>query len=202
MDRSRSATFTAVDQQAVTGLRELPPVGPPTPAPASERTACPYLREWRRSRINRAAHDLPPGWVGHPHSLRHSFVRRPSPTQPGGGRHTYVAKRGRSRLRRDDRTQRNDRLLPLRSQQRQKCPLSCGFGARGGIRTLDLLITRQMLSVEQDGPGRILAAHVGCAVGPDGSRRTQKDRLDDHRDDHRAFDSRSNGCALGPPGSG
>jgi hypothetical protein len=51
------------------------------------------MREWRRSRINRAAHDLPPGWVGRPHSNRHSLIPRLSPAQPGGGRHTYVAKR-------------------------------------------------------------------------------------------------------------
>ena len=56
--------------------------------------------EWPRSRINRAAHDLPPGWGGRPLFLRHSVVQRQSPPQPGGGRHSYVAKRGRALLRR------------------------------------------------------------------------------------------------------
>jgi hypothetical protein len=37
--------------------------------------------------------------------------------------------------------QRNDRRSPLPSQQSWKCPLTCGSGARGGIRTLDLPIT-------------------------------------------------------------
>ena len=46
----------------------------------------------------------------------------------------------RARLRRGDPTQRNDRRLPPPRQQDQKYPLTCGFGARGGIRTLDLPI--------------------------------------------------------------
>jgi hypothetical protein len=50
-------------------------------------------------------------------------------------------------------------------------------------RHLDLSITSQMLRVEPDGTGRILPAHVGCRVDPDGSRRLQKDRLDDQTDD-------------------
>jgi transposase len=40
-----------------------------------------------------------------------------------------------------------------------------------------------MLRVGLDGPRRIEPAHVRCLVGPDGSRRIQTDRLDDHRDD-------------------
>jgi hypothetical protein len=73
------------------------------------------------------------------------LARTPNPTlapttaQWGGGRHTYCSEAGRARLRRDP-TQRNDRLLQLRSQQCEKWPLTCGFGARGGIRTLDLPI--------------------------------------------------------------
>jgi hypothetical protein len=47
---------------------------------------------------NRAAHDLPAKWAGRPHSLRHSVVQRPSPAHLAGGRHSYVAKRGRMRL--------------------------------------------------------------------------------------------------------
>jgi hypothetical protein len=86
-----------------------------------------------------------------------------------------------ARLRRADPTQRNDRQLPFCSQQCQKYPLTCWFGARGGIRTLDLPITRRMLGVDLVGSRRIEPAHVGWPVGPDGSRRIQKDRLDDQR---------------------
>jgi hypothetical protein len=49
--------------------------------------------EWRRSRINRAAHDLPPAGPGARSFQRHSSAQRPSPAQPGGGRHTHIAKR-------------------------------------------------------------------------------------------------------------
>jgi hypothetical protein len=45
----------------------------------------------------------------------------------------------------------------------------------------DLPITRRMLGVDLDGSRRIWAAHVGCLVGPDGSRRIQKDRLKSSR---------------------
>jgi hypothetical protein len=86
---------------------------------------------------------------------------------------------GRARRRRDAPTQRNDRLVPPRSRQRQRCPLTCGFGARGGIRTDDLPITSRMLGVDLDGFRRIEPAHVGWPVGLDGFRRIQKDRLDD-----------------------
>ena len=61
--------------------------------PASSYTLA-EIWEWRRSRINCAAHDLPPGRAGRPHFPLHSSVQRPSPARPGGGRHTYVAKRG------------------------------------------------------------------------------------------------------------
>jgi hypothetical protein len=72
-------------------------------------------------------------------------------------------------------------------------PLTCGFGARGRIRIDDLPLTSRMFGVSLDGSRRIQAAHVGCAVGPDGSRRIQKDRLDDHRDDQGASDRMSDG---------
>jgi hypothetical protein len=35
-----------------------------------------------------------------------------------------------------------------------------------------------MLGVDLDGLRRIAAAHVRCLVGPEGSKRIQKDRLD------------------------
>jgi hypothetical protein len=48
-----------------------------------------------------------------------------------------------------------------------------------------------MLGVGLVGSRRIWPAHVGCLVGPDGSRRIQKDRLDDQMDDQGAFDTES-----------
>jgi len=52
-----------------------------------------------------------------------------------------------------------------------------------------------MLRVDLDGSRRIEPAHVGCVVGPDGSRRIQKDRLDDHMDDQGASDTESDAKA-------
>jgi hypothetical protein len=54
--------------------------------------------------------------------------------------------------------------------------------------TRHLPITRRMLGVGLDGSRPIWPAHVGGLVGPDGFRRMQTDRLDDHRDDQRASD--------------
>jgi hypothetical protein len=56
-----------------------------------------------------------------------------------------------------------------------------------------------MLGVDLDGSRRIEAAHVGCLVGSDGSRRIQTDRLDDHRHDQGASDRTSDGKASGDP---
>jgi hypothetical protein len=56
-----------------------------------------------------------------------------------------------------------------------------------------------MLGVDLVGSRRIWAAHVACLVGPDGSRRIQKDRLDDHRDDQSASDTKSDGKASNGP---
>src|SRR5829696_935367 len=47
--------------------------------------------------------------------------------------------------------------------------------------TDDLPLTRRMLGVDLDGSRRIWPAHGGWPVGPDGSQRMQKDRLDDQR---------------------
>ena len=79
--------------------------------------------------------------------------------------------RARARLRRDVQPKGMTACLPPCSQQRQECPLTCGFGTRGRIRTDDLPITRRMLGVDLVGSRRISPAHVGCLVGPDGSRR-------------------------------
>src|SRR5215216_5848093 len=64
------------------------------------------------------------------------------------------------------------------------------------IRTLDLPITSRMLGVDLDGSGRIEPAHVGCTVGPDGSRRIQKDRLDDQMDDQGPSDRESDAASI------
>jgi hypothetical protein len=66
----------------------------PEKDPVPEETPRARLVNGGEAALNRAAHDLPPGGVGRPHSQRHSLLRRPSPAPPGGGRHTYVAKRG------------------------------------------------------------------------------------------------------------
>ena len=60
------------------------------------------------------------------------------------------------------------------------------YVARRADTLENLPFTRRMLGVDLDGSRRIEPAHVGCLVGPDGSRRMQKDRLDDHRDDQSA----------------
>src|SRR4029450_6622465 len=64
--------------------------------------------------------------------------------------------------------------------------------------TVDLSITSRMLGVDLDGSRRIRPAHVGWPVGPDGSRRIQTDRLDDHRDDQSASDEESDGKVSNP----
>jgi hypothetical protein len=63
-----------------------------------------------------------------------------------------------------------------------------------------------MLGVDLVGSRRIWPAQVGCRVGLDGSRRIQKDRLDDQMDDQGASDRKSdakasNSCCR-PPNSG
>jgi hypothetical protein len=62
-------------------------------------------------------------------------------------------------------------------------------------RTDDLPITSRMLRVDLDGSRRIEPAHVGCVVGPDGSRPIQTDRVDDQMDDQGASDTTSDAKA-------
>jgi hypothetical protein len=52
-----------------------------------------------------------------------------------------------------------------------------------------------MFGVDLVGSRRIWPAHVGQRVGPDGSRRIQKDRLDDQTDDQSASDTESDAKA-------
>jgi hypothetical protein len=61
--------------------------------------------------------------------------------------------------------------------------LDCGQETERSGHVLNLPITSRMFGVDLDGSRRIEPAHVGCLVGPDGSRRIQKDRLDDQTDD-------------------
>jgi hypothetical protein len=136
-----------------------------------------------QGRPNRPSSTIPPvvGRRGRPID-GHSIDQTDSYWRSGAG--TPTARRS---------NQTNDYRLPPRGRRCQRCPLTCGFEARGGIRTHDLSITSQMLRVRLDGAGRKLPAHVGWPVDLVGSRRIQKDRLDDHRDDQCPFDSRSNG---------
>src|SRR4029453_468601 len=61
---------------------------------------------------------------------------------------------------------------------------------------------RRPSDYESDSPRRTRrlqtdrAAHVRCLVGPDGSRRIQKDRLDDQMDDQGASDRESDAKAT------
>jgi hypothetical protein len=88
--------------------RELPaPLRHPSTKPhAGRRSASvriPRLerREWRRSRINRAAHDLPPGWAGRPQS-QPALRRTASEPGPAGRWAAHLhseAGRGRAQAR-------------------------------------------------------------------------------------------------------
>jgi hypothetical protein len=73
--------------------------------------------------------------------------------------------------------QRNDHPLPPYSQHSKKCPLTCGFGARGGIRTLDLPITSRTETLQLDPPSTILAAQVQDPLHPVRSRSAWSWRL-------------------------
>jgi Single-strand binding protein family len=84
-------------------------------------------------------------------------------------------------LAKGDRVMVTGRLLPQHTQ------------------TLDLPITRRTLGVNLDGPRRIQPAHVGCLVGPDGSRRIQTDRLDDQMNDQGAYDKNRMARQAGDP---
>src|SRR4029450_13088932 len=57
-----------------------------------------------------------------------------------------------------------------------------------------------MLGVDLVGSRWIEAAHVGWLVGPDGSSRIQRDRLDDQSDDQSASDKESDGKVSGGRG--
>jgi hypothetical protein len=117
--------------------------------------------------------------------------------QPDGLLHSEA---GRARLRRDP-TQRNDRRLPLRNQQCQKGPLTCGFGARGGIRTLDLPITSRTLTFQLDPPSTILAAQVRDRFHLMPSCGVWYQRLGCHRGCHHAAGAQHRCPALAPRAS-
>jgi hypothetical protein len=54
--------------------------------------------------------------------------------------------------------------MPPHGQHSQKYPLTCGFGARGGIRTLDLPITSRFPTVHDLASSAVLAGQVRCVV--------------------------------------
>jgi hypothetical protein len=87
---------------------------------------------------------------------------------------------------------RNRPLLPVAQRRRRwpgrkpmddrACLNGILFVPATGIRTDHPPITRRMLGVDLVGSRRIWPAHVGCAVGPDGSRPVLSDRLDAQRE--------------------
>ena len=108
-------------------------VGEPTMQPGrmakpsiGEQIASTRNVEWRRSRINRAAHDVPPRWPWFGRCARECRWKLGHPGQRGGGRHTHVAKRG-GRASGALINQRNDRRLPPRGQQCKKIPSDLRF---------------------------------------------------------------------------
>jgi hypothetical protein len=133
--------------------------------------------QWRRSRklvFSNCARQRPgrrAGPIVRPPQFRPEWADEGGPSTRALSIGRTSTPKGGGRLRHADPTQRNDRMLPPRSPPCQKCSVTCGFGARGGIRTLDLPITRRMLGVGLDGSRRIEPAHVGWLVGPDGYRR-------------------------------
>src|SRR5512132_588710 len=86
---------------------------------------------------------------------------------------------------------------PRRLTAPERLPLGPGWTHRAERQIRSLV-----LCVDLVGSRRIWPAHVGWLVGPDGSRRMEKDRLDDHRDDQGASDTESDakasGAATGP----
>jgi hypothetical protein len=62
----------------------------------------------------------------------------------------------------------------------------------GRLQTADVGFS---FGVDLDGSRQIEPAHVACVVGPDGSRRIQKDRVDDQRDDQGASDGKADSKA-------
>jgi hypothetical protein len=93
--------------------------------------------EWRPSRINRAAHDRPPRWAGV--TQFHTALHRPaSEAGPAGRRAAHLpSEPGRSSEAssptKDDQSGKQGERYDHRIHT-----LTCCFGARGGIRTLDL----------------------------------------------------------------
>jgi hypothetical protein len=173
-------------------------------SPPDDRKYCWRPPEWRRSlnlvslsrecapspqgRPNRPPPRFRPEWPTK-EAHRRAFYRLDGLLRSEAGR---ASPRPSSRIRDDQRGKQGEQL------DDRSHALTCSFRARGRIRTDDLPITTRMLGVDLDGSRRIWPAHVGCLVGPDGSRRIQKDRLDDHRDDPGTSDTKSDGKASNP----
>jgi hypothetical protein len=124
-------------------------------------------------------------------------VARSGPTNQGlDGRwidrtDSNVAKRGRRAGGRDDPAQGRIRPSPLRGQQRQKIPPELRFWSPRRDSNPRPSDYETDLGVDLVGSRRIWPAYVGWPVGPDGSRRMEKDRLDDQTDDQGASDRKS-----------
>jgi hypothetical protein len=93
-----------------------------------------------------------------------AFLRSASECGPAGDAAHLRSEAGRGACGALIRTQRNDRQSPLHSVKCQKCTLTCGFGARGRIRTDDLPITSRKAFVQQVLSRSVLAAQVSGVV--------------------------------------
>jgi hypothetical protein len=96
--------------------------------------------------IHRAANDLPPRWVGRTMFQSAFPVRRPGSAQPVGPRPAGLSESAHASeatfVHKDDQW-----VSKANDWTGLACALTCGFGARGGIRTHDLLMTRQQTTV-------------------------------------------------------
>jgi hypothetical protein len=145
----------------------------------------------RRDRAGRICSSVLLNWPGR-RSQRRTAVRMPGHrTRPG--EHREPARPGTADTR-DRRRAWGPRGSGHAGQPaagpsttRQPCPTGTGpnVGYRPA-RPADRQIRSLMLSVGLVGSRRIWPAHLGCLVGPDGSRRIQSDRLDDQTDDQAA----------------
>src|SRR6266508_1493979 len=81
---------------------------------------------------------------------------------------------GRARLRRGDPTLRNDRRLPLPSQQRQKGPLTCAFEPEVGFEPTTFRLRdgcSASIWTATDGSSLLTLDALSVQTAPDGSRR-------------------------------
>src|SRR5215207_8884403 len=127
---------------------------------------------------------ITPGWIMPRQQARVQINLRRGPLSGGSLEPEGVPADGLRCVDRDRITTMDDQAgLGWPSASLAIVPLTCAFGAPRGIRTPNRQIRSLVLCVDLVGSRRIWPAHVGGLVGPDGSRRIQKDRLDDQTDD-------------------